>query len=444
MQTSRVDGLAAISQDRKAEHEAQSIEGRRMGQIEKPSQSAGSAGPTIFLHIGTPKSGTTYLQSRMVVNHDQAREQGLLWPGPEWKTHVEAVEDLRRLGPRMQLDPDGPWLSLAREAREWSGSRVLISMEWLVACGPRQIAAAVDSLQPARVEVICTARDLLRSFVGQWQEMTKNRRPWTWRQFVEAVVADRSGNAHRAFWWQQDVPGILRKWSESVSSDRIHLVTVPPQGSDPELLWQRFCSVLDLDGTSFRSPRQTNDSLGVVSAALMQRLNVRALDQGVTYQEYKRVFQGELAVKILAGKRDAEQPIAVSEDVDMWIRRRAELAVEDLRRLGIKVVGDVGELLPGPPIQGREPDDVEDAELLDTCIDAFVTLGVSQFRALQQAHAENRQLQQEITSLREQVAARTPHLDADGLGTRMIRGSIRHGKAVVRRMAHRRGDDGAP
>jgi len=410
-----------------------------MDRDEERVESAGSPGPTIFLHIGTPKSGTTYLQSRMVANHEQAKEQGLLWPGPAWKAHVEAVGELRELERGRQLEPDGPWLRLAREAREWPGPRVLISMEWLVACRPHQISAAIESLAPGRVEVICTARDLLRTFVTQWQEMTKNRRPWGWSQFVEEMLANRPGPVCRAFWWQQDVPVILRKWGKLVSSERVHLVTVPPEGSDPELLWQRFCSVLDLDGRSFLSPRHTNDSLGVVSAGLMQRVNVRAIDQGVADADYKQVFQGTLAINILAGKRGAEQAIAVSEEVDTWIRARAERMVKKLRRLDINVVGRVEDLLPGSALEGREPDDVDDAELLDACVDALVSLGLSQLQALQRARAKNQQLRQQIAALRERNVALSRQPDARGVRTR-IRGAMSHGRAGVGRLIHRRGD----
>jgi BMFP domain-containing protein YqiC len=216
-------------------------------------------------------------------------------------------------------------------------------------------------------------------------------------------------------------------------------VTVPPEGSDPELLWQRFCSVLDLDGTSFLSPRHTNDSLGVVSAGLMQRVNIRAIDQGVADADYKQVFQGTLAINILAGKRGAEQAIAVSEEVDTWIRARAERMVKKLRRLDINVVGRVEDLLPGSALEGREPDDVDDAELLDACVDALVSLGLSQLQALQRARAKNQQLRQQIAALRERNVALSRQPDARGVRTR-IRGAMSHGRAGVGRLVHRRGD----
>jgi len=293
------------------------------------------------------------------------------------------------------------------------------------------------------VEVICTARDLMRTFVTQWQEMTKNSRPWGWGQFVDEMLEDKGGAAHETFWGQQDVPEILRRWASLVSPERVHLVTVPPKASDPELLWQRFCSVLDLDGATFESPRHANESLGVASTVLMQRINVAALDQGVTYTEYKRVFQTKLAHQILAEKRAAEQPIAVSSDVDTWIRRRAERTVADLRLLEVNVVGCLEDLIPGPALPGREPDDVSDEELLDVCIDALVSLGVSQFQALQRVRTTNQELQQQIASRRERKEGLPRRGHTGGLRARLRR-LVRRGKAVFARSSHRAARNGGP
>lgn len=361
-----------------------------------------SAGPTVFLHIGTPKSGTTFIQSSMAANHEQAKEQGLLWPGPGWGAHVRAARNLRQLGEGRSLKKKGPWPRLARQAREWPGSSVLISMEWLASCSPHQIRAAVDSLQPCRVEVICTARDLGRTFISQWQQMTKNHRPWTWRQFVEQMVEHGSGEAHTNFWDQQDLPAILSRWLEVVPSDRVHLVTVPPQGSDPNLLWQRFCSVVDIDGASFEPPARRNESLGVVSTVLMQRVNVAATDQGVRAQEYKQVVRRVLAKEVLASRRGVESPIAFSADVDAWVRRRADRLIEDVSAFDVNIVGSLDDLSPGAPPAGRDPNEVTDGELLSTCVEALLSLGVSQFRALDQLEADNKKLRRRLEKLQKQ------------------------------------------
>lgn len=334
--------------------------------------------PTVYLHIGTPKSGTTYLQSRFAVNQDRAAAQGLLWPGPSWGRHVDAVRELRRLGDGERPALAGPWATLVAEVLAWRGGRALISMEWLSSLAPHQIEAALESLRPARVEVICTARDLLRSFVAQGQEMAKNYRTWTWAQLVDEVLHDTDGPARRTFWRQQDVPRILERWLAFVPADRVHLVTVPPAGADPDVLWQRFCSVVGIDGSGFALPRSDNASLGVVSTTLMQRLNTVAAAQELPHPVYKRALHKAVGVEILGPRRKQESPIALSEEMDGFLRGHADRMVAELKGLGLDLHGEWEDLLPAEPLRGRRPEEVTDAELLQLCMEALVTLAVSQ------------------------------------------------------------------
>lgn len=334
-------------------------------------------GPTVFLHVGVPKSGTTYLQSRFEANHRRAAAQGLLWPGPSWGRHVTAARDLGRLPDGAALDSNGAWSKLAREALGWRGRSVLISMEWLAELTPHQVRAAVESLRPARVEVVCTARDLLRSFVAQGQEMTKNYRTWTWGELEEQVLHEQRGPAYRRFWQQQDVPRILERWLDVLPADRVHLVTVPPAGSDPEVLWRRFCGVLGVDGSAFEEPTSANASLGVVSTTLMQRLNVVASRRKLSHGVYDRALRQAVAVDVLGPLRGHEDAIAVSEEMDAYLRQRSEGMLAELKGLGPDLVGEWRDLVPGEPLRGRSPEEVTEAELLELCMEALVTLAVS-------------------------------------------------------------------
>jgi hypothetical protein len=356
-----------------------------------PSASA----PTVFLHIGTPKSATSYLQSRFEANPERAARQGLLWPGPGWGRHVRAAKDLWKLPDGEHLDPDGPWSRLAGEARAWTGDSVLISMEYLTSCTPHQIAAAVASLEPCRVEVICTARDLLRNFTAQWQEMTKNYRPWTWEQYVRQITEDRPGPARRHFWRQQDVPAVLSRWLHAVPAERVHLVTVPPAGSDPELLWTRFCGVLGIDGTDFHPPTRKNESLGVVSTVLMRHLNVASRTHALPVRRYKELVQETVGGEVLARNRRHEDPITVSAETASWVERQAVSETREIQALGVDVIGDLQDLHPTGRTEGREPSDVTDAELLALCAEALVTLGVRQQEEIARLQARLAQAESE-------------------------------------------------
>jgi hypothetical protein len=331
---------------------------------------------TVYLHIGTPKSGTTYLQSRFAANHRAAAGQGLLWPGPSWDRHVAGARELRRLPDGQRPAPGGPWEKLAREALGWGGPSALISMEWLATLGPHQTRVAVESLRPARVEVVCTARDLLRSFVAQGQEMAKNYRTWPWSRIVEEVLTDRDGPAHRTFWRQQDLVAILTRWADLVGADRIHLVTVPPPGAAPEVLWDRFCAVLGVDGTGFSQPEQVNESLGVVSTVLMQRLNTVARQRSLSHDVYDRALRRAVAVDLLGPRRAQEEPIAVSEELEHFLRDRAGHLVGDLQGMGLHLHGAWEDLLPAHSTRGHRPEEVSETELLELALEALTTLAV--------------------------------------------------------------------
>src|SRR4051812_22374835 len=67
-----------------------------------PQRESGSSGrqggkgvrPVTYLHIGAPKSGTTYLQKTLWNNRAALRDRGVLYPGPDFFSHTHAVLDL--------------------------------------------------------------------------------------------------------------------------------------------------------------------------------------------------------------------------------------------------------------------------------------------------------------------------------------------------------------
>jgi hypothetical protein len=352
---------------------------------------------TIYLHIGTPKSGTTYLQSRLEANHEVAAAQGLLWPGPEWGLQVRAVDELRRLRKGDPLPQDGEWGRLVDALRAGPGDRAVVSMEWMASLTPYQIRTAMRTLDADRVEVICTVRDLLRSVVAHWQETTKNYRTWGWEQFVRELVGEEPrGRARQVFWRQQDVPAIIRRWSRHVPVERCHVITVPPPGADRDILWARFCSVVGLEGSDFRPPKDTNGSLGVVSSTLMHRVNVAAQRQDVEHSSYKSVLHRKLARDILAAHREQEAPITVDPGTESWVRKRADRLIRELGKSGVDLIGDVDELRPGATMRGRTPSEVSDGELLELCTEALVALGMRQRDEIAALTEENRRLRATI------------------------------------------------
>ncbi len=388
-----------------------------------------SGTPTVYLHIGTPKGGTSYLQGRLAANRPALAEQGFLWAHP-WNRQVRAARDVRALRPGQRLEPDGPWSALAREILDWHGSAALISMEWLVRCHPYQIEAAVASLSPARVEVVCIARDLARTVPAAWQEGTQNFRTWTWDDFLRAITGERGADHpnHREFWSQHDLVDVFRRWSVAVPLEQAHLITIPPAGQPPELLWDRFCQVIGLDGSSFPSPPGDNASLGVVSAQVMRRLNVTLREQGLSRADYTRLGKHVLGKLVLPQRRQQEGKIKLPDDARQWLATRSEAMLTELEGMPINLVGDVSELAVADAATGRDPNSVSDAEMVDAAIAALAGLV---------AWTAQHQQQTETSSVpSDEAAPRRRVLDAwsEGTAKRAIRRSrLRSVRRLTRR-----------
>ena len=65
----------------------------------------------VFLHIGLPKTGTTFLQTTMWHNRAQLEAQGFLYPGAKRMDHYHASQDVRG----QRTPPTGAWEQLRSE-----------------------------------------------------------------------------------------------------------------------------------------------------------------------------------------------------------------------------------------------------------------------------------------------------------------------------------------
>ncbi|MET0525121.1 MAG: hypothetical protein ABWZ91_09980, partial [Nocardioides sp.] len=114
----------------------------------------------VFVHIGLPKTATSYLQTIIWSNRERLRAQGVIVPGSERRDHLWASRTVREL---RSLER-GP----ARHRTAWSRIRAelvraegtgLISHEFFAAASAAQARAMVDALGPTEVHLVVTARE---------------------------------------------------------------------------------------------------------------------------------------------------------------------------------------------------------------------------------------------------------------------------------------------
>ncbi len=319
----------------------------------------------VFLHVGTAKSGTTYLQDLWWRHHDALREQGLLLPGTGRRDHFTAaavVKGMTAVVETLTTRERNAWQRLVDEAREWSGD-VLVTNEHFADSPAEAAVAALAELASVadEVHVIVTARDLGRVLPSAWQQRVKMGARQPYRRFLATV---RRGEDDQKFWRYQDVPGILALWSTGIPRDRVHLVVLPPSGAPRDELWLRTARVLGVDVTGLDTDaRRPNDSLGLVEAELLRRIN-EAIPRAGRSPGLTRHVKGTFVPELLAGSAERESFVVPARH-HAWVHERSAEIVARLRDGAYDVVGDLDDLLPAPPRAGRTPDDATDAELLE-------------------------------------------------------------------------------
>lgn len=324
----------------------------------------------VYVHIGPPKSGTTFLQNVLFANKHALAAAGYALPCSDWPTHRRAVAQLVRRDadapalPPDDLPPRDAWDRLVREAQGSGAHTALLSAEQLSGVGAPAIRDLVGSFAPADVEVVYTARDLAAAVPAGWQTRLRNRRAPTWREFCDAVrEPGEAPSLGGVFWQHQDPAAVLSRWLQYVPPERVHVVTVPKSGSDPGLLWSRFCVATGLHADAYSlDVSRSNTSLGGVEAEVLRRLTAQVVGR-LSPPVYADLVKFFVAREVLE-RREQSFRLVLPADEHSWLAPRAEQAIAYLHDGGFDVQGDLRELIPDPvPPSSRRPDDVAEAEV---------------------------------------------------------------------------------
>ena len=335
-----------------------------------------SSAPVVYVHIGAPKTGTTYLQDRLTLNRRRLAREGVqvptrnMWTPPAM-AHFRAALDL--LGQDWGGHPGhakGWWPPMAREMRKSSGT-VVFSHEILAPAPPGKIARLMNDLEGCEVHVVYSARDLARQLPAAWQESVKQGRGWRFQRFLNAA---EEGNPWfmRAF----DLPTVLNNWSRNLPPERVHVVTVPPAGADPDELWLRFCRVFGIDPAwAPLDSEHTNASLGIAETELLRRLN-RKIDRRTRRSAaHDDLLRRMLDSGELGGR--ASRKVELPPERYPFTEEQAERWIDWIKGSGVDVVGDVEDLRPepvDPDAVWRNPDTVSRKALARAAVDALAVM----------------------------------------------------------------------
>ncbi len=331
----------------------------------------------LYLHVGAPKTGTTYLQDRLALNAASLRRHGYRYPtGPHGDMFLAALDLIDRPWGGMRPQAQGEWEALVRRAKRARGT-VVLSHEILAGAKPQEAARALADLAFAEVHIVCTARDVARQVAAEWQEQLKHQRKVSFRTFLRQIRDAEQGKASRWFWRAQGLPGVLERWGGDLPPDQVHVVTVPRPGGPTDELWQRFGTALGLDPAWAPKPGgRRNPSIGTAESTLLRRVNARLKAAGLPSDQYRALVRQLVVHETLAARPDM-RPVTLPPDSYDWAEGVAQGWVDWIKGSGVDVVGDLEELRPvrpAPGTQWQDPDKPRARDVTAAAVDAIVAL----------------------------------------------------------------------
>ncbi len=297
----------------------------------------------VVLHVGTMKSGTTYLQH--VLETGILESVGGFYAGGSFKAQARAVD---RLPTWTDARSPKAWRRLAERVQRREGV-AFYSHEFLSFAPGDRARKIVESFGGAPVDVVLTVRDQHAAIPAQWQTYVRNRGTDTWEQYVRRLETMRGGPRRRSqrvyairnFRRAQDVPDIIRRWRNHPGVTSLGVVLVPPAGSPPQLLWQRFCEAAGIETPEppdAGSP--ANPSLGYASCELVRRLNPSLKE--LSRVEHDRARKPPLRA-LLPLRAEEARPVLDHDGAEL-ARRLNRRIVRAVSREDVRLVGSTDEL----------------------------------------------------------------------------------------------------
>jgi hypothetical protein len=334
----------------------------------------------MVVHIGTMKSGTTYLQNVLLGFDQQLRSAGWLYPDSrqipgEVPSHERALGGLVGsaipwVTPARQASRRPAWERLRAASADWPGP-VLLSAEALAVMDEAGIETLLRALPASRFRIVLTGRDLGRVLPSSWQQHVRNGRTDSYHDYLDAIRLARetpqSAPANHTFWRSYGLPDVVARWRAGPGVEEVILVTVP-RSAPPEQLWHRFREGAGLPSSIPDEPPAVPRVLAHVGATAAEALIVEALVRRMEADgvpvEQRAATARRVMVDTLLGRADRGSPLRLPAGWLDEVRRWAREDMDSLRALDVAVVGSLDDLeVDDPGVDGpvAPPEEVAEA-----------------------------------------------------------------------------------
>jgi hypothetical protein len=312
--------------------------------------------PTLFVHIGPEKTGTTSLQVALSRSRHQLAKNGIAYLTSQQNANVNFAA-LGMIGPTKIMD--GDWHSWDQRDTEWQRlkSQLLSSSSDTTVISGEAFALADDQ----------AIADLVPSY---WQEHAKRRPYPVLSDFVNNVVHREGEVLSERFWSCQEHDVLIRRWQAIMKPTETTVII--PDKRQPTLLLNAFVALLNVphelgstiagEAASYKNRSQTVEEMAV-RQGLFRMLEQRGLMKTARYFTQK-----------LSDANGDRTPLQEEHPIRLDRSSRAALLpietriVDELKRLPLRVIGNLESL--AAPISAKDREEAETAMSISGLVDA--------------------------------------------------------------------------
>ena len=333
--------------------------------------------PTLFVHIGPMKTGTTSIQVALNRSRHQLSKNGIAYLTSQQSANVNFAA-LGMIGPTKIMD--GDWHSWDRRETEWqrlktqllssSSDTTVISGEAFALADDLAIAELAQVCLKFNVHLVVTLRRIADIVPSYWQEHAKRRPYPTLSEFVKNVVHREGDVLSERFWSCQEHDVLIRRWQAILKPATTTVII--PDSRQPTLLLNAFVALLnapqELGSTiAGEAASYKNRSKTVEEMAVRQGL-IRMLEQRGLMKTARYFTQN------LSGANGERTPLQEEHPIRLDRSSRAALLpietriVDRLNHLPLHVIGNLESL--AAPISAQDREEAQHAMSTSGLVDA--------------------------------------------------------------------------
>jgi hypothetical protein len=234
----------------------------------------------VVLHVGLPKTGTTYLQEGFVRHRDALLACGVSYPkfGQEHLAgHHNLTLHLRGMpvvsADYGDLSAEG---AVRRAIDENSNANVLLSSEGFSALAAGGVATLLRAIAECEPRVVVYLRRRSQLMASSWQEAVKHGSPLGLLEYVASRVL---GSGARTLRFEQ----VLTSIAQAFGREAMRVIVYDHLLEDGVDIMDHFTStILDLDGFEASRDRSTksNQAVGAAQLEVVRAVNQLLLARG--------------------------------------------------------------------------------------------------------------------------------------------------------------------